>query len=82
MNVENYKVSLVSKPVPKFKIVDNGQKILSKDNIEELIVEPIQKGEKVANNGNYALLTPEQFSNMTDDELKDWYKKNKSKAKN
>jgi hypothetical protein len=82
LNIENYKVSLVSKPVPKFKIVDNGQRILSKDNIEELIVEPVQKGEKVANNGNYALLTPEQFSNMTDDELKDWYKKNKSRAKN
>lgn len=82
MNIENYKVSLVSKPIPKFKIVDNGQKILGKENVEELIVEPVQRGESVSNNGNYALLTPEEFNNMTEDELKDWYKKNKSKSKN
>lgn len=79
--IKNYKVSVVTKPKPIFKIVDNGNKILSKENVEELIVEPIYD-EKIYdrdenNKQKYALLTPEEFQDMTDDEIKAWYKQTK-----
>jgi len=81
-NVLNYKVSVVSKPKPVFKIVDNGNKVLTKENVEELIVEPVFESKILDtienNNQKYALLTPEEFSDMTDDEIKDWYKRTKN----
>jgi hypothetical protein len=72
---------LTSKPIPKFRIIDNGQKVLTKENIEELVVEPVYKGDNTPVPGSYALLTPTEFSSMTDDELKEWYKNNKNKKK-
>lgn len=81
-NILNYKVSVVSKPKPVFKIVDNGNKVLTKENVEELIVEPVFESKILDtvenNNQKYALLTPEEFSDMTDDEIKDWYKRTKN----
>jgi len=80
-NITNYKVSVVTKPKPIFKIVDNGNKVLTKENVEELVVEPVFES-KISdsvenNNQKYALLTPEEFADMTDDEIKAWYKQTK-----
>lgn len=79
--IKNYKVSVVTKPKPIFKIVDNGNKVLTKENIDELIIEPVYEEiiyDKTENNKqNYALLTPEEFQDMTDEDIKSWYKKTK-----
>lgn len=72
---------MTNKPIPKFKIIDNGQKVLTKENIEELVVEPVFEGDSSHVSNSYALLTPTEFNSMTDDELKEWYKTNKNKKK-
>lgn len=80
-NIKNYKISVVTKPKPIFKIVDNGNKVLTKENVEELVVEPIYYNSIDTGNNKqgYALLTPDEFSSMTDEEIKDWYNKTKTK---
>jgi hypothetical protein len=46
--------------------------------VEEIIIEPIYDDSIVQSpKGDYALLTPDQFSSMTDDEIKKWYKNSK-----
>jgi hypothetical protein len=81
LNIKNYKISVVTKPKPIFKIVDNGNKVLTKENVEELVVEPIYYNSIDTGNNKqgYALLTPDEFSSMTDEEIKDWYNKTKTK---
>jgi hypothetical protein len=80
-NIKNYKISVVTKPKPIFKIVDNGNKVLTKENVEELVVEPVYDNsiELENNKQGYALLTPDEFSSMTDEEIKNWYNKTKKK---
>lgn len=48
--------------------------------MEEVITEPILEDELDETKlKDYALLTPQEFSNMTDEEIKEWYKKTKNK---
>lgn len=59
--------------------MDNGQKVLRKDKIEEIIVEPIFGDSISSTKDNYAILSPQDFESMTQEELKEWYKANKNK---
>lgn len=46
--------------------------------MEEVIIEPIYDDSIVQNpKGDYALLTPDEFNTMTDEDIKKWYKNSK-----
>lgn len=61
--------------VPVTKIVDNGQKVVRNEKREKVKAKPIYGTLR----GVYDLLSPEDFSKMSDEELKQWYKERKLK---
>lgn len=56
------------------RVVDNGNTVTTKREVEDVIIEPMYYGDTGKPGDIYEVISNEEYEKMTEEEVKEWYK--------